>query len=329
MRRNTPAPYRVAIIGCGRVGVLYEAEPLRRKPASHAGVAQANPKTELVALVDTNAKALLRAGKIFPKVGRYRSVRECLQKERPDIVVIATPPSVRLVPIQECLRAGVRAIVCEKPLAETARDARAIARMVSKDKGVFVVNYQRRFSPLMARVRRDIHSGALGTIQQVTCYYSNGLYNNGGHALDALQYLLGEDMHAVWARTNPKAMHPSGDSCVDAVLETKTGTRVVLQSIDQKAYGIFDIRILGSKGERALLDNSDALIETPARSSSYKGERALDRARATVRRGAPAHALDRAAQYLTNRERPESGVENGRAVVELLEEIKKHAQKKK
>lgn len=323
----TDGMYHVAVIGCGRVGALYEADPKRPKPASHAGSIAAHPETELVALVDTNAAALAKAGKLFPKARCYRSVQQCLAKEKPDIVAIATPPNARLSILKECIKHGVRAVVCEKPLANSVKEAREIARVAKKSSIVFVLNYPRRLASLFARVRREIASGALGQIQHVTCYYSNGLYNNGGHAVDTLLFLLGEGMEVRWAGVNKSAVHPPGDPCVDAVLETKRGTRIVLQSADQSAYGIFDIRVLGTKGERVFTDYSATLIETPVRASLFKEVRQLDRAHARVRKGKEGSALTQALKALGGRKRTD-GAEQGLAVMRILDTIR-HAAKKK
>src|SRR3989344_899765 len=261
MRNVKKNKYTVAVVGCGKVGALYSAEKGRPASASHAGAAASHTKTELVALVDTNAKALARA--------------------------------------------------------------------VDRGKTVFVLNYQRRFSPLFERTRAAIASGALGRVQQATCYYSNGLYNNGGHALDALLQLLGDGMAVRFSRVNKKAAHPPGDPCIDAVLETKKGARIVLQSLDQKAYGIFDILLLCTRGERALLDYGSTLVETRARTSIFEGVRQLDRARASSRRGDPQGTLAYAVACLERGTPPSSGVKNGVQVVELLEKIKNYARKNK
>lgn len=319
--------YRVAIIGCGKVGVLYEGEKNRPKPASHAGLITANPHAELVALVDTSPAALRKAGKLFPRARTYTSARECLKKERPDIVVIATPPSARLALVRSCIQYGVKAIICEKPLASSTAKAEAIARAVKKSGIVFVLNYPRRFAPLFARVRRDIKAGKLGKVQQVTCYYSNGLYNNGGHMIDALQYLLGERVTVRFASVNKNAAHPKGDPCADAVMETEKGTRISLQSVDQKAYGIFDIRVLGTKGEWAFTDYSSTLTETSARASSFKEVHQLDRVRVRVLKGREGNPLTEAIRAIAKGER-QNGALQGVEVMRILDAIR-HATKKK
>ena len=316
MRQTKKTKYRVAVIGTGRAG------------ASHARIITADPRTQLVALADVSAMALKKTGALFPRAKRYASARACLAQERPDIVVIATPPSERLSLIQLCARFGVRAVICEKPLALSVAQAAAIDRVVKKSGMVFVLNYQRRFSPLFARVRKALRSGALGKLQQVTCYYDNGLYNNGGHTIDALLYLLGAPLSVAWGRANPRAMHPPKDPCVDAVLFTQKNIPVVLQSVDQRRFSIHDIRIVGSKGEYALIDHGLTLVETSARASVFfTGEKELDRADAKKSRAPFGSALAEALKHLKAGTKPQ-GAAQGLAVLRILESIT-HAAKKK
>src|SRR3989338_2830565 len=247
--------YRVAVVGCGKIGALFEAEPKRAKPASHAGAVAGNPKTELVALVDTNPKNLAAAGNMFPRAARYASLSACLTGERPDIVVIATPPLGRIPLAAACLKAKVKIIVCEKPLAANVREGRLIANLLAGSHTTFVLNYQRRFSPLFKRVREDIKRGKIGRLEQVTCFYSNGLFNNGGHIVDALRYLIADKIVSVQALRNAKnTTHPVGDMNVDALLTTTGGVTIALQSFDQHAYAIHDIHIMGKKGAITLTD---------------------------------------------------------------------------
>jgi predicted dehydrogenase len=269
--------YRVAIVGCGKIGALFEAEPKREKPASHAGAAMANDRTNLVALVDTNAKNLAIARELFPSARGYISLIDCLNFERPDIVIIATPPTARSILIRECLRFEVRMIICEKPLAMSAKEAKQIETLIAGSETILVLNYQRHFSPLFAQVRTDIKKGKLGRIQQVTCYYSNGLYSNGGHIVDALLYLLDDIVaSAIGLKNDMNKIHSVGDLNVDALLTTKKGTKVVLQSFDQKKYGIHDIRLYGTKGSVVLTDYGMTYIKTPVHSSRFAGVRQLD-----------------------------------------------------
>ncbi len=321
--------YKVAIVGCGNIGALFESEPKREKPASHAGAVVANKRTELVALVDTNEKNLASAHKLFPRASCYASLSECLKIEKPDIVSIATPPTVRLATLKECVRYGVSMVVCEKPLATSVKEAKQIEVLIAKSGMTFVLNYQRRFSSLFVRVRAEIKKGKFGRIQQVTCYYSNGLCNNGGHTIDAVGFLLDDEIVSAIGLNNTKnKMHPTVDANIDALLVTKRGTIITLQSFDQKEYGIHDIRIFGTKGSANLTDYGITLVETPAHESRFAGVKQLDTTRECVlhsplsaTKDALAHAIECYEKDMTSA----SSVSEGLSTLRVLDAIAKSA----
>ena len=321
--------YRTVVIGCGRIGAFFESEPKREKPASHAGAVIANDKTELIALVDTNAKNLAEACKLFPNATGYTSLSKCLKIERPDIGIIATPPSARLSPLKECALFGIKIIICEKPLANGALEAKQMGKIVMENGITFVLNYQRRFSPLFTQVRANIKKGKLGRIQQVTCYYSNGLYNNGGHIVDALSYVIDDEIVSVTGMKNDmNNTHPAGDINIDAFLTTKKGTKIVLQSFDQKEYGIHDIRIYGTKGSIVLTDYGVELIETPVCSSRFVGIHQLDATRQHSTRvplSATRDALKYAIECYEKHRIPSSSIASGLTVLRVLDAIFKSA----
>ncbi|OGG73879.1 hypothetical protein A3A40_02610 [Candidatus Kaiserbacteria bacterium RIFCSPLOWO2_01_FULL_54_20] len=331
-RRSLPgkkSKYGVAIVGCGKIGALFETDARREKPASHAGAVAKNPKTELAALVDTNPRNLATAGKMFPRAARYVSLTACLAGERPDIVVIATPPLGRVSIAAACVKAKVNMIVCEKPLAANVREGRMIAHLLAGSHTTFVLNYQRRFSPLFKRVRADIKRGAIGHLEQVTCFYSNGLFNNGGHIVDALRYLIADKIVAVQALRNAKnTTHPVGDMNVDALLTTTGGVTIALQSFDQHAYAIHDIHIMGKKGAITLTDFGQRGMWRSVGHSKFAGIRALSVRRGRERRvplSATRDALLHVIRCFERNVRPESGVESGIAVLRVLEALKKSA----
>ena len=322
--------YRAVVVGCGKIGALFELEKKRAKPASHAGAIVQNPKTELLALADKNPENLAAAGKMFPHAALYTSLTECLKCEKPDIVVIATPPSGREGLIGACVKANVKMIVCEKPLAVSVRKALGIAKLLADSQTIFVLNYQRRFSPLFKRARDDVRKGVLGRLQHITCYYSNGLYNNGGHIIDALQYLIADTITSVRAvRNATNKTHPAGDMNIDALLTTEKGMSISLQSFDQDAYAIHDIHIMGSKGVITLTDFGQHGIWRFAGPSQFAGIKELHAARTREQKKPLSATRDSLAHIMRCFEfkRPtESGVKSGIAVLRVLEALKKSAQ---
>ena len=321
--------YRAVVIGCGKIGVLFEAEKNRPKPASHAGAVTENSKTELVALADPNAHNRTRAKKLFPHATYYESADLCIDEQKPDIVIIATPAIVRIPIVRACLKAGVKIIICEKPLSHSVRGAHMIEAELKDSNTIFVLNYQRRFSRLFQIVRDDIERGKLGAIQQVTCHYSNGIYNNGGHVLDAILYLLNEVPVSVIGITNKKnTTFPAGDTNIDALVSMKSGATVSLQSLDQGAYGILDIKIYGENGAIYISEYGQRATWIPARPSMFDNVKQLDHAHERSQReplSATQDALAHAIFCSENKQKSLSGVHSGVLILRILEALKKSA----
>ena len=97
----------------------------------------------------------------------YHSAVECLFKEKPDIVVIATTTKSHFSLVKLACRLKIKMIICEKPLCRNAKEAALLARAVKASGSVFVLNYQRRFYPLFERIRRDVARKAIGDVQHV------------------------------------------------------------------------------------------------------------------------------------------------------------------
>jgi predicted dehydrogenase len=220
-------------------------------------------------------------------------------------------------------------IICEKPLAQNVREALAIKKLLDTSKTVFVLNYQRRFSPLFAGMRRDIQTGKLGRIQQVSCYYSNGLYNNGGHAIDALSYLLDDSIVTARGLKNEhNRTYYNDDFNIDGILETKKGTRISMQSLDQHAYGIHDIHIFGEKGDILISAYGQTAVRRSARPSMFAGIQQLDsKTEKVVSRplSATKDALVHAIDCYEHKKKPKSGIENGVDTMRILDALARSA----
>ena len=320
------------VVGCGAIGVSLEDEPDRPKPGTHAGAFSAHKKVELVALVDIDKKKLRTALKKYPRAKGYTSVAAALRAERPDIVAIATGPSSHVKIVHECVKAKVAMIICEKPLAHSMKDARRIQQLVEKSASVFVVNYQRRFYPLIAAVRDDIRKGTLGRLQQVSCFYSNGLYNNGGHLIDTLQYLLEDRIVAARGSVNTRnKTHPKGDSNIDCMLSTSGGTTIAMQSFDQNVYGTSEVRLFGERGAVFIREYGFTVVRVALAASHFKGLQQLDYKHGrtvTQPLSAVSGALEHAIGCHEKKRRPVSSAESAAEVVRVLDAISSDARKK-
>ena len=325
----TPERYRAAVIGCGRIGASMEEDTRRIRPATHAGMYRACPRTELAGLVDVDAGQLRRAETLFPGTPLFSDVDAMLDRVRPAVVSVATPPSHHRAAVEACARRGVPAVVCEKPLAETPEDGRAMIAACAAGGTRLLVNHTRRFDPLLRRLRDDIAAGAVGEITQATAYYTAGLFNSGTHMIDLLRFFLG-DVQWVMAVTNATHSHPPGDLNVDALLGFAAGARAALQVSEVKDYTIFTLRLHG-RGGTAVIDRFGFEVQRTAvrDCAEFSGYQELDVHAARwqgAARSFMAPLVEHVVACLDGVDRPVSRGEDGLAALEVLWALKKSAE---
>jgi len=162
------APYRLALIGSGWWGMN-----ILRCALQHGGA-------QLVAICDVDTKqsdaamheiTKLTAAK--PKV--YRDYRDLLQKEKPEIVVVATPdhwhPLIAIAAMQQ----GAHVYV-EKPVGHTVYEGRAMVKAARETNRVVQVGTHRRVSPHNVSGMQFLKSGKAGKIGMVRAFvhYAGG-----------------------------------------------------------------------------------------------------------------------------------------------------------
>ncbi|WP_433799217.1 Gfo/Idh/MocA family protein [Actinomycetospora sp. CA-084318] len=179
---------------------------------------------------------------------------DVLLDARPDAVYVATPNHAHLPVVRAVAAAGVP-VLCEKPMAHTVEDARAMVDAVDAAGDVLVATaFDQRFHPAHRRIAELVADGRLGTVTAVRIVYGCWLpptwtpphSRDGGnwrvdtalagggaaidlapHGLDLAGTLLGEDVTSLTAVTR-RRVHPYADPAADdgAVLvgATDTGT---------------------------------------------------------------------------------------------------------
>ena len=224
-----------------------ELDPKRVRPATHAGAFKMNESTELCAFVDIDPSKLRLASKMFPGVPTYTEIERMLDECSPDIVSVSTPLENHYSTVIQCAEKRVKAIICEKPIASTLREAKRMIDFCKKQGSLLFVNHTRRFDPLLNRVRDETENGIIGEIMQATAYYTAGLFNTGTHLIDLLRMFLGE-VSWVSSYREDRTSSPPRDMNVNGWLMFKSGIPVAIQALDAKDYSIFELRFLGRRG---------------------------------------------------------------------------------
>jgi predicted dehydrogenase len=227
--------YRAGVIGCGRIGAGYgwDARPLA---TTHCGAYQACEDTELVAVYDKDEKRAGLAGEKFG-VPFYTGNIDGFLETNPEIVSVCTPPESHIGGVSILsLEKSVKAIFCEKPIAELERDARTMV----EDCGdiLLFVDHQRRFNEYYRRRAEHIRDGLIGDIVAGSAYYRGGIENTGTHIVDLLRMFLGD---ATYVFCGPN--DTEGDGFV------KFGDAyIAMQQCELDTLVIFEIFLVGTRG---------------------------------------------------------------------------------
>ena len=94
----------------------------------------------------------------------YDDHLQLLQNESLDGVVIAAPPAAHRQIILDCLDAGIKHILCEKPLTLTGDEALSVTQAAQKSGAVLLEGFMYRHHPQIKRSLEIIKSGELGAV---------------------------------------------------------------------------------------------------------------------------------------------------------------------
>ncbi len=191
---------RCAVVGLGRIGSTLEKDTLREKPCTHTGAIIDNPDCLLTSGADIDAEARRKFQEDWGgSVPVYPNIEALLEAGAPELLVAAAPPETHRRIVERAAASGVPVIICEKPLAHTLRDARAIARIHAHGPVRILVNHERRYSADYQLVRRDIAAGKYGRLLSVhgilyfgrTAAHRDVMLHDGTHLVDIINYLTG------------------------------------------------------------------------------------------------------------------------------------------
>ena len=226
-------------------------------------------EVRLTAACDVNRERLDGAGTRFHIERRYEQYEAMLSAERPDIVHIVTPPSIREEPIELAARYGVKGIIVEKPIALSPPQVERIKACVNRSGIRIAVNMQRRYFDSCQKLRQVLLDGAIGPIQFIRCVTKGNILSMGPHMVDLLLYFLGDvaPTHA-WATAYGMNGYDYGHPAPANVLMTFTfpGDVVACCEDGDEAVGTagetdfwqhLEFDIWGSRGRAWWLQNRD------------------------------------------------------------------------
>jgi len=175
-------------------------------PMSHAAGYMACERTALIACADTRPEVMADFVRRYnvPPQAQYTDYRELSEREKPDILSVATQPEQRAEIVIYAAEHGVKAIYAEKALAASLAEADAMVAAVERNGVAFNLGSNRRWATEYDAMKAFVESGELGALKSILIYNTGTLFNMGSHYFD-LALRLNNDQPAQWVQATLRA----------------------------------------------------------------------------------------------------------------------------
>lgn len=235
--------YRAAIIGCGGIA------------GRHARGLNIPDRCEVVAASDVNEFNLHHTCDTAGIPGRFLDHRQMLAEARPDVVAICTWPLTHASLTVDCAAAGVRGILCEKPMATSLADCDRMVEACANRDVRLGIGHHYRFQPAILHARKLVAGGDIGQILLVRGVSRDGLHNSASHHVDLCRFLLGDPAPA-WAFAQIERLterYERGtpvEDCAFGVIGFDNGCQLILESDIESGSqsGTAELHLYGTSG---------------------------------------------------------------------------------
>jgi predicted dehydrogenase len=192
---------------------------------------------ELVAAADiqpANLEGFCREFNL-PSGAAYLDPLKMLRREELDCVSICTWGQSHARLAIAAAEAGVKGILCEKPMAYSIAEGEALLKAAEQTGAKVLIMHQRRYSTRITEARRLIARGAIGKPHTLVARSGGGLTNSHSHSVDMMRYLLG-DPKAEWVMaqlersTNRWERCYPVEDCLVGVIGFEGGVRGIVDS---------------------------------------------------------------------------------------------------
>jgi predicted dehydrogenase len=165
--------YRTALIGSGWWGMNILREALAARRSRVVGLCDVSAD-----ILETSADEVRDLSGDSPKT--YLDYRELLEKEKPEIVIVATPDHWHALNTIAAIRSGAHVYV-EKPTGHTVEESRAMHAVARHSESVVQVGLHRRIGPHHVSGMKFLKDGRAGDIGMVRMF----AHSSGGAELPA------------------------------------------------------------------------------------------------------------------------------------------------
>jgi predicted dehydrogenase len=161
------------------------------------------PQAHVTAVCGTNLDRVQAFGSEFG-VHAYVSIEEMLQKERPDVVTVATLEWEHEKPVLLSLEAGCH-VLCEKIMAHTIAIGERMVAAAQRASRTLGVNYNYRSVPSHQLIKQELVRGTFGEPVLYTASIHAYLW---AHLIDLLRFFFGDPVEVTAAIVDDQKRRP-------------------------------------------------------------------------------------------------------------------------
>ena len=273
-----PKTYRAGIIGCGAIA------------RAHAGGYEKVHNAKIVAAADTEKGQLEKFSREYGIQALYTDYMKMLETEQLDLVSICTWPPLHCEMTIKAAQAGVRGILCEKPMACSLAEAEKMIEAADKAGVTLMIGETVRFNPVNLKIKDLIDRNIIGEIFLVRIFRDHemhdylrrrpwmldkrkafgGIWSSGGvHDVDVLRMLVGEVETVSLFKAKSMLPEMEGDDTSAAILKFENGALgVVTESFSTKTF-----RSLAPNGCPSIINGSNGTITVHQNEVEVYGEK--------------------------------------------------------
>lgn len=255
------------------------------------------PDVEIVAIASARLSSAQGVAAEFNIPHAYDNWQQMLDSHALDLVGIATPTLYHAPMTLAAIARGAH-VICEKPMAMNADEARQMLESAQAKARVHLIGHELRFNPNRKKIRHLIESGYIGQVRHVNIVNISATWGdpasrprgdwwsdaamgggrlgaNGSHQLDLIRFWLG-DIGAISGqmatmvpnRTDKTTGEPwtaTADDQVSFTAEMHNGAIVSVFLSGAARHGIGNhVQIFGAEGTIKLSDSDEKLLVAKA-----------------------------------------------------------------
>jgi predicted dehydrogenase len=160
------------LIGCGTIA------------REHLSALADLDNVDVLAVCDLSAARAEATAERFKIGGWFTNYKVMLDKYRPDLVHITTPPLSHFEIVEDCLARQLN-VLCEKPIIVDYEQFKSLRQLAEQKNCVLIENQNLRFHSSVRRLQNLLEAGDFGEIVDVQVYFSLNLVGLGSPFIDA------------------------------------------------------------------------------------------------------------------------------------------------